>query len=286
MADISPVAATALAGFGAVSPLRALVSSPLVGLDSGLGGGLGSGLSPFGGASVVVELSAVGQSLSAAANFQVSLAGFRPGSAASGVGRNFGDDFASLAAEAQFFVDAFNNLQGNLTSLRANFGSPTGQALTLPFVAALNRQATATVANGDSDFTRLAQIGISFQANGAGALPGATLSVDLEALQQAFAQDPAGSFSLLAESARSFESLANDFTTQTGGATLDLANLTRSIALTQTLSLFGSTLSNTGNGLQGLPGLLLLDALSRGGSGTNQQVAALSQFLLVSSLLE
>lgn len=278
MADISSVGATALAGFAAVSPLRALNSSPLLGLDSGLGGGL----SPFGGASAVVELSSVGQALSAAASFQVSLAGFQPGAADSGVGQNFGDDFASLAAEAQFLVDAFNNLQGNLASLQTNFGSPTGQALTLPFVAALNQQATATVANGDSDLTRLAQIGISFQADGTGA----TLSVDLGALQQAFAQDPEGSFSLLAASARSFESLAGDFTTQTGGATLDLANLTRSIALTQTLSLFGNTLSNTGNGLQGLPGLLLLDALSRGGSGTNQQVAALSQFLLVSSLLE
>ena len=282
MADISPVAATALAGFGAVSPLRALVSSPLVGLESGLGGGL----SPFGGASVVVELSAVGQALSAAANFQASLAGLQPGSANSGIGQNFGDDFASLAAEAQFFVDAFNNLQGNLASLQANFGSPTGQALTLPLVAALNQQVTATLANGASDLTRLARIGISFQPNGAGALPGARLSIDLAALQQAFAQDPDGSFSLLAASARSFADLAGDFTTQTGGVTLDLANLTRSIALTQTLSLFGSTLSNTGNGLQGLPGLLLLDALSRGGSGTQQQVAALSQFLLVSSLLE
>lgn len=278
MADISPVAASALAGFGAVSPLRALTAAPLLGLDGGLGGGL----SPFGGSSVVVELSAVGQALSAAANFQVGLAGFQPGSADSGIGRNFGDDFASLAAEAQFFVDAFNNLQGNLASLQASFGASSGQALTLPFVAALNQQATAAVDNGESDFTRLAQIGIGFQANGAGTM----LSLDLEALQQAFAEDPEGSFSLLAASARSFEDLAGEFTTRTGGATLDLANLTRSIALTQTLSLFGNTLTNTGNGLQGLPGLLLLDALSRGGSGANQQVAALSQFLLVSSLLE
>lgn len=282
MADISPVAASALAGFGAVSPLRALVSSPLVGLESGLGGGLGS----FSSTSVVVELSEVGQALSAAANFQVGLANLQPGASDSGIGRNFGDDLASLAAEAQFFVDAFNNLQSNLASLQGNFGTPTGRSLTLPFVAALNQQAAATVANGNSDFTRLAEIGIDFQASGAGALPGTTLKIDLEVLRQAFEQDPEGSFALLAESAQAFEALANGFTTQSGGATLELADLTRSIALTQTLSLFGNSLTNTGNGLQGLPGLLLLDALSRGGTGTNQQVAALSQFLLVSSLLE
>lgn len=277
MADISAVAPSALTGFGAVSPLRALVSSPLAGLGGGLGGGLGS----FGSASVVVELSAVGQALSAASNFKVSLAGFQPGSA--GIGQNFGNDFASLAAEAQFFVDAFNNLQGNLSSLQENFGTPTGLASTLPFAAALNSQVTAELANGDSDLTQLAEIGISFQAGGAGTLSGPRLELDLEKLQQAFTQDPDGSFSLLTEAAQSFEELAGNFTAQSGGATLDVANLSRTIALTQTLSLFAS---GTDNGLQGLPGLLLLDSLTRGGSGANQQVAALSQFMLVQSLLE
>lgn len=280
MADISPVAASALSGFGALAPLRSLISSPLVGLTAGLGGGL----SPFSGASAVVELSAVGQALSAAANFQTSLAGLRPGAANSGIGQNFGSDFPSLAAEAQFFVDAFNNLQGNLASLQGSLAAPSGLAATLPFAAALNQQVTATVANGDSELTRLAQIGIGFQAGGAPS--GAALGVDLAKLQQAFASDPEGSFSLLAEAARSFEDLAGDFTTQSSGASLDIENLARSIALNQTLSLFASPLTNTGNGVQGLPGLLLLDALSRGGSGTNQQVAALSQFMLVSSLLE
>lgn len=278
MADISPVSAAALLGPSLIqrSPATSPVTAASVGLDSGLGGGLGL----FGGSSAIVDLSVVGQVLSAASTFQANLAALQPGSPDSGLGRNFGTDFASLSAEVQNFVDNFNNLQNHLGNLSAGSGGGTSLSLAISLASSLDQQTGAVFANGSSSLTSLAQLGIEFEPAGPGFV-GGTLSVDLQALQDAFASDPEGAFSLLGEAADSFADLAAGVVSQGGDLSATLGSLVQLAVTTQALGLFSS-----GSGLQGLPGLLLLDSLSRGNSSGTTNFAALSQFMLVSSLLE
>ena len=303
MSDISSVTSATPAGFFAVSPVRSLLSSPLAGLGTTLSSGLGG----FDNSSTIIELSAVGQALSAAATFQSKLSVLQPGSTQSGLGQNFGTDFASLAAEAQSFVDAFNTVQGSLSGLQGPFGTATSGSLTRAFAATLNQQVTAELGSDnlvrgstqDSTLSRLAEIGIDFQpASGGDFGAGSRLGIDLESLRQAFATDPEGSFSLLSSAVDSFEGLTQGFIAQTSGVSAGLASLSQllaqSQAQSQSLSLFsnlllggglGGGLGGLGNGTQSISNLLLLDALSSGGTGINQRVASLTQFMLVQSLL-
>lgn len=226
-------------------------------------------LAAFDSSSTVVSLSGFGQLLSAVSVFQINFALLRPDSAG-GSG-----DFGSLVAVAQNFVDAFNNLQLNLNSLRGQLGILPGEQLAGQLVQALDRQAAAAFDNGGSTLTTLAQIGISFQA---APIPGngGTLRIDLAALQSAFAADPAGSFSLLETATQTLGDLAARFESQAGGAAASLA--------LQSASLFTAGL--TASGLQGTASLLALGLLSQGGTaGQAQRLAALNQFLLVSTLL-
>lgn len=286
MSDLSPLAASPLFGLGGVSPLRSLLS-PL-GVNNSLNVGFSSGLSVFGGSSTVVELSGIGQVLSAAAIFQGSLAVLRPGSTSSGIGENFGGDFASLAAEAQNFVDGFNTLQRSLGSLAGNFGGIAGQQLAGSFVEALNRQLAVDLAAGGAGVSapgNLAGLGIGLRTpalSGFPGLGGGELEIDLAALRTAFEADPEASFAALAQSVRGFEGLASTFTTSTGALSLTVGNLVQSAAAGSVLGLF----ANPGLGSAGgVSDLLLLSAFSNSRSGQLQQLAALSQFALVSSLL-
>lgn len=282
MADISPVSAAALSGPSLIT--RSPATSPVAATSVGLGSGLGGSLGLFGGSSVIVDLSVVGQLLSTASTFQANLAALQPGAANSSLGQNFGTDFASLSAEVQNLVDNFNHLQDDLGNLSAAGGGGTSLSLAVSLASSLDQQASAGFANGNSSLTSLADLGISFEPAGPGFV-GGSLSVDLQVLQEAFASDPEGSFALLTEAAGSFADLAAGFVAQGVDLSSTLGNLVELAVTTQALGLFGGLAGSSG-GLSGLPGLLLLDSLSRGGSNATTNFAALSQFMLVSSLLE
>lgn len=66
----------------------------------------------FSNTSTLVGLSGLGQVLSATATFQDQLHPLLPGGSAGG-----GSDLASLTAETQSFVDAYNNLQSAIASV-------------------------------------------------------------------------------------------------------------------------------------------------------------------------
>lgn len=192
----SPIDIGTSAAIARANVLRAVEAS-LVAPSSGLGLGF------FGaGASSIVELSGLGQALSAAATFHDHLARLQPGTATSGGGQGFGTDLASLAAEAQSFADAFNSLQ---RSLAANGG---GGALAL----ALDAQTQVSLANGSSALTSLAQIGIIPQPDPLAG--GSRLSIDLDVLEAAFTSDATGAFSLLTQAATAFGTVAGDFVSQ------------------------------------------------------------------------
>lgn len=284
MSELSPVSAAALLGPSLIA--RSPATSPVGAAEFGVGGLTGGGLGLLGGSSVIVDLSVVGQLLSAASTFSADFAALRPGAAESGLGRNFGTDLASFSAEVQNFVDTFNHLQDTLTSLAGAAGG-SGQSLGVSLAVALDEQAAAALATENASLGRLADLGIEFAPAPAGFV-GGTLSVDFEALQAAFASDPAGSFALLDSAAGAFADLTAGFVTQAGDVSATIDRLVELAVTTQALGLFSSGLvGGAGSGgLGGLPGLLLLDSLSRGNSTATTNFAALSQFMLVSSLLE
>lgn len=232
--------------------------------------------------SAVVDLSGAGQLLSIADTFQSQLAAFQPGTANSGVGQNFGDDLASLAAEAQFLVDAFNNAQSNLSNLASVGGLGSSDSLAAAFTLTLSDASQQNFSNGDSSLTRLAQLGISLQPSADGSN---RLSIDLDTLKSAFAADQSGAFSLLSGAADAFRSVAADTVSQAEG------NFATAGALSQlelSSQFFGSnSLTTTGNGFN-LADLLFLESLGGSGSGntnTLQNVLAFNEFNLVSTLL-
>lgn len=263
VSSISPVG---VFGIGGITPITALLPAVVP-----------QALPVFDNSSTIVSLSGLGQLLSAVSFFQTNLAALQPGSSNSGIGKNFGNDFGSLAAEAQNFVDTFNNLQSTFNSVQGRFGILPAQALAGQFVQALNQQATAAFDNGGSALTKLAQIGINFQAS---IIPGAggVLSIDLKALQSAFNTDQAGTFSLLGHAARALGNLASSFAGEAGSVSTNLGTLAQ-----QSLGLFAAGLMGTG--VQGTSDLVALELLSLGNPSQSQQLAALNQYLLVSTLL-
>lgn len=232
-------------------------------------------VSTTGNASPDVEISGLGQLFAAASTFQSQLAAIQPGAENSGTGRNFGTDFGSLAAEAQNFVDAFNQVQAGIANL-------TDVTEAGRFAQALNDLARANFVNGDSGVNTLAQIGIEWQ-NSVVVGQGATLGIDMRSLQLAFNANPSATFSLLAEAVRSFGSLAAG--TQIGTDPTTISNSIRSqiVALQTSLGLFDPDAA-TSTPL-GLASLLALDPANQGANNIGQQIAALSHFALVSSLL-
>jgi hypothetical protein len=227
--------------------------------------------------STVVELSGLGKLLSAADVFQEKLAVLQPGSTASGLGDNFGADFASLAAEVQYFVDAFNTLQSELASLQGPLGGFTGRTLATRFSHALNTQVAATIPNGAAGPTSLVQVGLELQpASTTGA--SSKLGIDLQTLRSAFESNPAGNFSLLTKAVESFRNVATDFAGQATGKAAALGTLGIVTQLGLGQSVFGQLeLSN----------LLAFSSFNSGDTTTlTRQLVALAEFHLVSTLLE
>ena len=265
---------------GAITPTSGLLASEISLLTSGVSGGTAS----------IVELSGRSQLLSAAATFEDQLRALQPGTATSGGGQNFGTDLASLAAEVQSFVDAFNGLQNNIANINvtANLlgrSVPGAAGLAL----ALDTQAQAQFPNGNSSLTALSQLGIVFQPP---QVPGGggSLSIDLDTLEAAFTSDAAGAFSLLAQAANTFGNVAGNFVGQAGGQFSVLSALTQTSATDQLLtnSILSSTLFS---GSSNLADLLALESLTQSGQANSsatsarQILLAINEFTLVSTLL-
>ncbi len=230
----------------------------------------------FSNTSTIVGLSGLGQLLSAAASFQDQLRPLQPGNIANG-----GSNLASLTAEAQSFVDAYNNLQGAIASVNSTgnlLGSSVPGASGL--IQSLNTQAQAGYSNGNSSLTNLSQLGIAFQpsllAGGGG-----SLSIDQNTLLSAFNTDAAGAFTLLSQAASAFNDLAASFIAQSSSQYSSLS------ALTQTPTGNSSITDLLTNSF--LPPQLNLDSLlstaSQSGS-TNLQLVfqALNEYTMVSAL--
>lgn len=227
--------------------------------------------------STVVELSGLGKLLSAADVFQEKLAVLQPGSTTSGLGDGFGTDFASLAAEVQYFVDAFNTLQSELASSQGSSGGLTGGSVATQLSQALNTQVAADIPGGAAGPANLVQIGIELQpASATGA--SSSLSTDLQMLRSAFESNPTGTFSLLTKAAASFRNVATAFAGQAAGnaATIGTLGIVAQLGLGE--SAFGQ---------MGLSNLLALSSFNAGDATTlTRQLIALSEFQLVSTLVE
>ena len=269
------IASTPLFNIGtssAVNSTDALLASEVAPATSGL----------LGNASTIVELSAQSQLLSAATAFQDQLRSLLPGAANSGGGRNFGTDLASLAAEVQNFVDAFNSLQSNLTSIDSASTLLGGSAQAISDLnQSLNSQVQASLANSNSALTNLSQLGIDFTPS---PIPGgkSSLSINLVTLQSAFNTDASGAFSLLAAATNSLGSLAGGFINQSGAI---LPSLTAQAQLLANSSLLTDGLlvsSQTGGNLDNL---LTIASLTGGGENLQQVISAINQYTLVSTLL-
>lgn len=272
-----------LLGINANSTLASVSNTssvnPLVGL---LTAGLGyPAPGAFGGSSSVVGLSGLGQLLSAASTFQDSLQSLKPGTATSGGGQNFGTDFASLAAEAQSFVDTFNNLQSSITNINGTSNQLGGSVAGATGLAqSLNTQALTTISNGNSTLTRLSQLGIEFTPSST-AGGGGTLSLNLATLQSAFNTEKAGAFSLLSNAASSFGEVAGGFINQSSRQYSTLSALAQSSAGIATLT---GSLSPAAQSNSDLFNFLTTQSLT-GGIGLQQVVFALNQYSLVAGLL-
>lgn len=267
-------------GINAYSPLAGIGSNAAVTSAYGL---LASELSlstpgVVGGASAFVDLSGVGQLLSAATIFHDQLRSLQPGTATSGGGQNFGTDFASLAAETQSFVDAFNSVQSSIANINGAgnlFGGGVTGASAL--VQSFNTLAQASYANGNSTLTNLSQLGIAFNPS---PVPGegGSLSIDLNTLQSAFNTDAAGAFSLLSTAANAFGEQAGNFIGQAGSQYSALAALEPG---SPAASLFPQTQSNGGINF----GSLLLNESLNGNISLQQAILAINEYQLVSGLL-
>jgi hypothetical protein len=272
----------AISGVGSSSLLASLYASGAIAPATALRA-TGTSLSSsvfFSDPSTSVELSGLGRLLSAATRYEDHLQALQPGSATSGGGTNFGTDFASLAAEAQSFVDAFNGLKGIVADVETTNGLSGGSlAFSRGLSQSLDTQTEATYANGSSTLTRLSQLGIEFQPSPfAGG--GGRLSLDMEALRSAFDADAGGAFSLLSKAADAFGDLGGSIAAEGSRQYSSVAALSQ---FSTSLTLFGSGLfspTQDNNGL--LDNLLLSGALS--GGNNRQALLAISQYSLVSSL--
>ena len=118
-----------------------------------------------------------------------------------------GGNPANVAAAAQQFVDAYNNLVSTLSKLSASGGALAGDGIVNDIENSLN-QAIGSVTN--NSLGGLSAIGINQNADG-------TLSLDAAALQQANGADSADTVSLLNQASQALDNVANGFA-QPGGA--------------------------------------------------------------------
>jgi uncharacterized protein YukE len=237
--------------------------------------------------SAIVNLSGEGQLLTAAATFQDQLRSLQPGTATSGGGQNFGTDLASLSAETQSFVDAFNGLQSTISNISesSNYlgGNVTGAS---GLVQSLNTLAQTNYSTGNPMLSNLSQLGIIFKPS---LIPGGagSLSINLSTLQSAFNANATDAFSLLSNAASAFGNLAGNFVGQAGNQYSSLAALAQASPIAGSLtdylasSLFSQAQSNGGLNLNNI----LLNESLNGTISFQQAVLASNEYSMVSSLL-
>lgn len=272
----------AISGVGPNSLLASLYASGAIAPPTALRA-TGSSVSSsvfFSDPGTTVELSGLGRLLSAATRYQDHLQGLQPGTATSGGGTNFGTDFASLAAEAQSFVDAFNGLKSIVADVETTNGLSGGNlAFSRGLSQSLDTQAQAGYTNGASSLTSLSQLGIEFQPSlfdGGGG----RLSLDLEALRSAFDADAEGAFSLLSKAADAFGDLGGSIAAEGSRQYSSLAALSQ---FSSSMTLFGSGLFSPGQGNRDLFNNLLLSGALAGGNA-QQTIRAIGQYSLVEHL--
>ncbi|HLP97278.1 MAG TPA: flagellar filament capping protein FliD [Sideroxyarcus sp.] len=254
---------------GSTAPTYGLLSSEISLSTPGL----------FSNASTFVGISARGQLLSAAVAFQNRMQALKPGTATSGGGQNFGTDLASLAAEAQSFVDSFNALQERGADINTTPNLPSGGVSgAAELLRSLDTQAQASFANGNSTLNKLAQLGIEFQPS---VFPGngGKLSLDLDKLEAAFNSDAAGAFALLSKAADAFSGVADSFIRESGSQFASVGSLQSSLGF----SLFADSLGNQTQFDSNLSNLLNSGLLT-GSPNIRQVFAALNEYTMVSKL--
>lgn len=202
--------------------------------------------STFDSASSLVELSGVGQLLSAVSAFRSKLETLQNGSSDTSQ--------AGISATAQNFVDAFNGLRDNIGSLQTLFQALPGTSLVDQLSLSLNEAATKTIASGSSSIDSLGRIGITLQTSASpDTATSTTLQIDQNRLNTAVAADPAGTRALLDQVTQSFLELAAGFEAQATGASISLSNLTQPGSTTgQQIDLSTVLGLNTNSTVQGI----------------------------------
>jgi hypothetical protein len=122
-------------------------------------------------------------------------------------------DEEGATAAAQSIVDGYNVLLGTIAELTGTGGALAGDASAGQLVSALQSQLSASFAASGS-FDHLHQIGIAPQTDG-------TLALDADAFAASYAEDAAGTASLLTETAGAFDAIAAPYAA--GGGLIDSA---------------------------------------------------------------
>lgn len=116
---------------------------------------------------------------------------------------------------AQKLVNAYNTFTSSLNSALVPGGVLYSDPVVSQLAQSLGQLATSSFSNGSSSITNLTQLGITYQPSQSGFGAG-TLSYNGNALQYAYAQDSAGTSSLLQKAVSSFDRLVSQYTTNPG----------------------------------------------------------------------
>lgn len=175
----------------------------------------------------LVEVSGVGQFLSAAAVFQSNVEILQTGFSASEPAA------ATVLSGAQALVEAFNGLQASSGSLQTLVGALAGTSFVEQFPPSLSELAVDFSTASSSAISSLQSIGIEVQTSPLpdGTATITTLSVNESALLAAVTADPAGTEAVLAETAQSLAGLASGLQAEVSGAVATQANLTQLAAV-------------------------------------------------------
>jgi hypothetical protein len=165
----------------------------------------------------IVDLSNLGQLLSASSVLQQQAASVGAADAAEAVGEqnpsaNVDDGFGRLLAAAQLFVGAFNQFQSSNIN---DIADPLVASFQNPLLVAINglppssgSESESGSVEGQSLFAGLSQVGFSFQNGASNPAGNAQLTIDPSALESAFNANPAQTSALLTQTFQTIGQLA------------------------------------------------------------------------------
>lgn len=163
----------------------------------------------------IVDLSNLGQLLSASSVLQQQAASVGAADAAEAVGEqnpsaNVDDGFGRLLAAAQLFVGAFNQFQSSNIN---DIADPLVASFQNPLLVAINGLPPSSGSEsgsveGQSLFAGLSQVGFSFQNGASNPAGNAQLTIDPSALESAFNANPAQTSALLTQTFQTIGQLA------------------------------------------------------------------------------